>query len=182
MSAVRSEGAARAAEIDLTEGASDVEDQPKQPLTGAPLILAIAVVVAWLAALVWLGTQTGATEIVWARLTFLLGSIEAVAFGAAGAIFGTQIQRQRVEAAERRAGKAEDDAKEEKQDAKNSRRVADEHRGAAEKGKALARAVKAEAQQTGPDRQRGARGSMDEERDQPHTVSLQLAEDLLSDA
>lgn len=153
-------------------------DQPRQSLTGAPLFLAIGVVLVWLAAVIWLATQTSATEIVWARLTFLLGSIEAVAFGAAGAVFGTQIQRQRVDAAEARAGKAEQDAHDKKQEAIESRREANAHREAAENGRVLAGAVKAEAGRVVTDRQRGTRSAADDVPQSIRPVSLQIADKL----
>ena len=100
-------------------------------LAGPALYIGILVVLAWLGLILWLVIEIEAQEVQWARLAFLLGSIEAVAFGAAGALFGTQIQRQRVADARQRAEKAELEATENKD--------------AATKGKALAAAVKAEA-------------------------------------
>jgi hypothetical protein len=64
-----------------------------------------------------------------------LGSLEAVAFAAAGALFGTTIQRRRVEEAKERAEKADERASQaQKESAANAE--------AAANGKALATAIK----------------------------------------
>ncbi|MFD5728606.1 MULTISPECIES: hypothetical protein [unclassified Streptomyces] len=80
------------------------------PLVGAALVVAVTVIVLWLGLLAWLAFHTDATEVAWSRLLIVLGSVEAVAFAAIGALFGTTVQRQRVadlaartEAAESRA-------------------------------------------------------------------------------
>jgi hypothetical protein len=80
-----------------------VSDTGRTPLAGAALAVAVAVIVVWLGLLVWLLVEVNATEVTWSRLLVVLGSVEAVAFAAAGALFGTAVQRQRVEAAESRA-------------------------------------------------------------------------------
>jgi hypothetical protein len=49
-------------------------------------------------------------EVLWTRLAWLFSSVEAVAFGAAGALFGANVQRERAENAERRAEKSEETA------------------------------------------------------------------------
>ena len=109
-----------------------MSDDRKQGLTGSDHYLAIFVVLFWLGMLAWLAWKAfGATDMQWSRLIALLSSLEAVTFGAAGALFGTQIQRQRVTEAVGRAEKAERDASENKD--------------AAIKGRALAAAVKADA-------------------------------------
>jgi hypothetical protein len=66
----------------------------------------------------------GEDETEWARLAWVFASVEAIAFGAAGALFGSSIQRERAE-------KAEEAASTNAQDAAN--------------GRALAEAIKAEA-------------------------------------
>lgn len=105
-------------------------------LQGAALIAALFIVAAWLGLLGWLAFHTGASEVEWARLLAVLGSLEAVAFAAAGALFGTTIQRRRVEEAKERATKAEDRAAQaEKSSMANAQ--------AAVNGKALATAIKA---------------------------------------
>ena len=106
-------------------------DTPKQQLTGIALYVALFVVLFWLAMLTWLAWKAFVADATqWSRLVGLLSSLEAVTFGAAGALFGTQIQRQRVTEAVGRAEKAEKESAENKD--------------AAIKGKALAAAVKAE--------------------------------------
>lgn len=100
-------------------------------MTGVALFVGIAVILGWLVTVAWLALNVGAEEVRWSRLVFLLGSVEAVAFGAAGALFGTNVQRQRVAEAHSRAERAETEAAENKE--------------AAVKGKALAAVVKSEA-------------------------------------
>lgn len=55
-------------------------------------------------------TLLKADEQVWMRASYLFGSIEAVAFGAAGCVFGIKIQRERVEKAEQREREISDKA------------------------------------------------------------------------
>jgi hypothetical protein len=55
---------------------------------------------------VFLGVMLRATDtddVQWARMTFVFASVEAVAFAAAGAIFGVTVQRERVKSAEEKA-------------------------------------------------------------------------------
>ncbi len=108
-------------------------------LEGAALVVAIAILAAWLGMLGLLTYRTSATEVEWARMFAVLGSLEAVAFAAAGALFGTSIQRQRVAEARERAVVAEGRASE-------AERTAAVKTQAAANGKALASAVKAHAQ------------------------------------
>ncbi|MGH9631269.1 MAG: hypothetical protein ACRD7E_23435 [Bryobacteraceae bacterium] len=107
-------------------------------LEGAGLIAALVIVAAWLAMLSWLAFRTAATEVEWARLFSILSSLEAVAFAAAGALFGTAIQRQRVQEARERAEKAEERAA-------GAEKSATSNAQAAVNGRALATAVKARA-------------------------------------
>jgi hypothetical protein len=102
---------------------------PGTPLTGVALAVAVAVIAVWLGFLVWIIVEVDASEVAWSRLLVVLGSVEAVAFAAAGALFGTTVQRQRVEDQRDRA------------DAAESR--ADANETAAVNGHKLAAAVKA---------------------------------------
>ncbi|QOZ24140.1 hypothetical protein [Bradyrhizobium sp. CCBAU 51753] len=113
-------------------------------LSGAALVAALVVLSAWLLLLAWLAFNTAVEEVAWSRLLVVLGSLEAVTFGAAGALFGTHIQRQRVEDARQRAAHAEANAsKAEEKAASNS--------DAAIKGKTLATVIKAKARaRSGP--------------------------------
>jgi hypothetical protein len=88
-------------------------------------ILAVAfLVLIGFGVFVWhLTTRSGAQEVTWTRLAWLFSSVEAVAFGAAGALFGAGIQRQRAE-------RAEDEAR--------------RNTAAAERGRALAEVIKAD--------------------------------------
>lgn len=105
---------------------------------GPALIAALVVLAAWLGLVGWLTFHAEATDIVWARLFSVLSSLEAVAFAAAGALFGTTIQKQRVKDARDQAEKSDRRASE----AEKNAAVQGE---AAVKGKALALAVKARA-------------------------------------
>lgn len=82
-------------------------DTGRSSLGGAALAVAVAVIVVWLAFLVWLVVEVKSTEVTWSRLLVVLGSVEAVAFAAAGALFGTTVQRQRVQDEKERADAAE---------------------------------------------------------------------------
>jgi hypothetical protein len=97
--------------------------------------VALVIIAVWLGLLGWLATHTSKPEVEWARLLTVLSSLEAVAFAAAGAMFGTTIQRNRVEEAKDRAAKAEDRAAN-----AESRSLSNEQ--AAANGRALATAIK----------------------------------------
>jgi hypothetical protein len=59
----------------------------------------------------------------WTRATYLFGSVEAIAFAAAGFLFGREVHRQQAAKAEQRAAEAERNTKE------ASSRAAEEHSG-----------------------------------------------------
>jgi hypothetical protein len=101
-------------------------------LLGVALVAALIVLAAWLVLLTWLAFHTGATELQWARLVSVLGSLEAVAFAAAGALFGTTVQKQRVQEAKERAERAEKTSAENVQAAANGRALAEAVRARAE--------------------------------------------------
>src|SRR5262249_51908680 len=107
-------------------------------LSGVATGTALVVLVAWLLFLGFLARHTGATDTEWARLIAILGSLEAVAFGAAGALFGVTIQRQRVQDAKERADKADERTTE-------AFKKADANAAAAARGQALASAIKSRA-------------------------------------
>jgi uncharacterized membrane protein YsdA (DUF1294 family) len=54
--------------------------------------------------------QRAADETSWARLAWLFASVEAVAFAAAGALFGVRVQREQTQRAEERADRSQTDA------------------------------------------------------------------------
>ena len=97
-------------------------DRPQ--LSRAAVAVAILVLAAFAGFVVFLIGQVGEDETEWARLAWVFASVQAIAFGAAGALFGSSIQRERAE-------KAEEAARANAQDAAN--------------GRALAEAIKAEA-------------------------------------
>ena len=114
--------------------------ETKKPteIGGAGVIAAFLVIVAWLGLLLWLISHTAISDAEWARLLVVLGSVEAVAFAAAGALLGTTIQVKRVQEARKREEKAEEKAEKE-------RNVANAKTAEAANGKALATAIKARA-------------------------------------
>ncbi|HEX6470377.1 MAG TPA: hypothetical protein VF069_14865 [Streptosporangiaceae bacterium] len=97
---------------------------PATPLTGVALAVAVAVIGAWLGFLVWTLVEVDASEVAWSRLLVVLGSVEAVAFAAAGALFGTTVQRQRVEDQQARADAAESRAEANETAAVNGHKLA----------------------------------------------------------
>ena len=57
------------------------------------------------------GTVFGNKDVdVWTHETWIFGSIQGIAFAAAGALFGTAVQQDRVQKAETRADAAQNDA------------------------------------------------------------------------
>ena len=78
---------------------------------------AATVLTAFGAFVVFMLTETGSSELRWARSAWLFASVEAIAFGAAGALFGSSIQRARAE-------NAETDARRNANDAANGRALA----------------------------------------------------------
>jgi hypothetical protein len=80
---------------------------PTFKLTEAGTHIAVLVVCVWLVGLAWLvvHAHVGAEE--WARMLVILSSLEAVAFAAAGALFGASIQQRRVQDAKDNVDKVE---------------------------------------------------------------------------
>ena len=74
------------------------------------MVAALFVVAVWLGMLIWLVVHSDATEVTWARWLTVMASLEAVAFAAAGAVFGTTVQSQRVTEAKEQAAAASDRA------------------------------------------------------------------------
>jgi hypothetical protein len=101
------------------------------------LWIGVAILAGLAALLVYMLNQLGSAEPRWSRLVYLFGSVEAIAFAAVGAFFGTQVQRERVADAEHRARDAE---------VKADANVED-----AVQGRTLSKAVKAKAIVAAPD-------------------------------
>lgn len=104
-----------------------VADRPAA-LSGLALAVASAVLIAFGIFVGVLVSEVDAEETRWTRLAWIFASVEAIAFGAAGALFGSSIQRTRAERAEGEAA---------------------ENRQAAANGRALAELVKADAPEGG---------------------------------
>jgi len=100
------------------------DDAHPRRLYGPALWVALAVLIAFTVFTVVMIASTNTAEIRWTRLAWVFTSVEAIAFGAAGALFGSSIQRERAEKAETAAA---------------------ENAGAAHRGEALAAAIKADA-------------------------------------
>lgn len=96
----------------------------RAPLAGAALAVAVVVIFVWIGFLVWLLVEVNTTEVAWSRLLVVLGSVEAVAFAAAGALFGTTVQRQRTEDQRARADVAESRASANESKAINGQQLA----------------------------------------------------------
>ena len=76
-------------------------------LSGTAIAVAVAAVVFWAATSLILLLNTGASEPAWTRMAWVFGSIQAIAFAAAGALFGTTVAREQTQQAEKRADNAE---------------------------------------------------------------------------
>jgi uncharacterized membrane protein YccC len=75
------------------------------------VVTAIAVLVAFAVVLGYMIRITGADERLWTRATYLFGSVEAIAFAAAGFLFGREVHREQAAKAEKRADAAEQTAR-----------------------------------------------------------------------
>jgi hypothetical protein len=126
-------------------------------LTGIPLVVAIFLVALWVGATIWMATHVVYEDPLWQKLVLIFHSIETVAFAAAGAILGTQVNKERADKAEQRASTAEE---------------------AATKGKNLAAVVKAEA---GMGTKIGGKATELEFLAHPDRESLRLARQLVPD-
>jgi hypothetical protein len=139
-----SEHAAEAPEL---PGDADVSDEPPSGtarLTTPAVIAAFFALVALAAFTIYMIVQADTdSEVTWSRLAWLFSSVEAIAFAAAGALFGARVHRERAERAESEARK---------------------YVGEAARGKALAAALKADDPADGDGN--GTRGLGDGDTDQ----------------
>jgi hypothetical protein len=83
--------------------AEDEVNETRTGLSGVPMVVAILAVAIWAAFLVVMLLASDSEDKTWTRLTFVFGSVEAIAFAAAGALFGVSVQRERVQKAEQKA-------------------------------------------------------------------------------
>ena len=93
-------------------------------LSGAALWVAIFAMATWIAFSVVLIVKANVSETEWTRLAWVFGSIQAIAFAAAGALFGTVVQQQNVNTAQQQATLATKDAEKQRDDAANGRMLA----------------------------------------------------------
>jgi hypothetical protein len=114
-----------------SEAAKSGDGSSSPKLTGAALWVAIFAIAVWIGFSIFLITRAGANETEWTRIAWVFGSIQAIAFAAAGALFGTAVQQQNVNNAQLEATSAKKDA--------------DQQREAATNGRALAAVMQAEA-------------------------------------
>lgn len=109
--------------------ASGVSGSP-QKLSGPALWVAIFALLVWLAFSIVLLFNISKSDTDWTRITWIFGSIQSVAFAAAGALFGTAVQQQNVNNAQQQAASA--------------KQTADQLRDSAANGRALAAAVQSD--------------------------------------
>ncbi|HPW73569.1 MAG: hypothetical protein WAZ20_09565 [Methanothrix sp.] len=72
--------------------------------------LGVIIIAAWLILVYFLLINRGESELLWSRSMFVFGSVEAIAFAAAGYYFGKEVHRERADKAEARDQKHEADA------------------------------------------------------------------------
>ena len=133
--------------------ADDTPTTPKTPATPTPTtptrptssdlkdrlapIVGFGALIVYVAGLVFMANMLSAEDLEWARATYLLNGLEALAFAGAGFFFGREVNRQRAEKAEEASDAA--DAK--------ADQATGEAAEAKAKGLALATAVRSQAQQ-----------------------------------
>jgi hypothetical protein len=89
---------------------ANLMDQFKSWLT-LPNVIACLIIVGYGGFLIYmLGTVSTLNELIWTRTVYLLAGYEAIAFAAAGYLFGKEVHRQQSENAEKRADKAQTEA------------------------------------------------------------------------
>lgn len=84
--------------------------------------LAIALIFAFGAFVIYLMTHLALDDKSWTRATYLFNGVEAIVFAAAGWFFGKEIQRQRAENAEQRAAVADGQARQATEEAVKAKR------------------------------------------------------------
>lgn len=80
------------------------------PLRGWPLFSALFAVVIYAGMIIVLVATSSGSDVVWTRLVYVFASIQAFAFAAAGALWGTSISQARAERAEKLADSKSEDA------------------------------------------------------------------------
>jgi hypothetical protein len=88
---------------DHSDGGDQDGETERAGISGVPMVVAVLAILVWIAFLAVMLLATDSNETQWARMTYVFASVEAIAFAAAGALFGVSVQRERVKAAERKA-------------------------------------------------------------------------------
>lgn len=101
-----------------------------------PVIIAFVVLLAFGLLVSFMVKHVDASDTAWTRLAYIYGSVEAIVFAAAGAVFGTTIQRAQTRNAEQRAEKEKTRADGNERDAENGKVLAKVVK--AQRGKAIA--------------------------------------------
>src|SRR5262245_3036664 len=81
----------------------ETTNQRRNGLGGTPMIVAVGAILVWVAFLIVMVFAADGTDLRWTRLSYVFGSVEAIAFAAAGALFGVTVQREQVKKAEEKA-------------------------------------------------------------------------------
>ncbi|HEY4654720.1 MAG TPA: hypothetical protein VIH22_09405 [Cyclobacteriaceae bacterium] len=109
-------------------------------------ILSVIILIAFVALIIYMMTKLASDETYWTRALYLFGSVEAIAFAAAGYVFGRQVSREQI-------NKAEDQAERANNNARNARQAASEHQHEADvsvtKLNSIVAVVRAEADSLG---------------------------------
>lgn len=85
-------------------------DKPANGKDRASLWIGAAVLVGFAVLVVYMFSLLASSETTWNRALYIFAGVEAIAFAAAGYLFGREVNRQRAESAERRASQAEQTA------------------------------------------------------------------------
>ena len=103
------------------------------PQLKAAIGVAAFVLLVYVGGLIWLTTQRGEQDPTWTRSVFIVNGIEALAFAAAGWLWGTQVNRGAAEVAQQQAKETKEELKQTKADAdEQSERLVQAERQAAE--------------------------------------------------
>ena len=80
--------------------------------TGVALVIAIAALAFFVVQVFYMQSlmKANVPELEWTRAVYLFGAVEALAFAAAGYLWGREVNRQRAEKAEARADKSQGEA------------------------------------------------------------------------
>jgi hypothetical protein len=90
--------------------ADEATSEKRTGISGVPMIVAVLAILVWLGFIIVMVTLANSPDSQWTRLVYVFGSVEAIAFAAAGALFGVTVQRDRVEKAEKVAEQNAQDA------------------------------------------------------------------------